>query len=141
MRNFSKLQKSAKLQKYAILLKKRFLCIFIHCGSLRDALGVTKALQRDRLCHVIDFKWFFNCDTRDATASAGSVTQPPHPPLGGWGLSHPSRHDFYSHSALMQRDGKIANFCRNDAGGKTEVPVVTQTGGSNQLSKIFHSKS
>ncbi|HCP9902554.1 TPA: hypothetical protein OGI49_005029 [Salmonella enterica] len=102
MRSFSKLQKSAKLQKYAILLKNRFLCIFSHCDSLRGALGVTSALQRDSLCHGIDFKGIFNCDVRDATASAGSVTQPPHPPLGGWGLSHPSRHGFYSHSALMQ---------------------------------------
>lgn len=83
MRNFSKLQKSAKLQKYAILLKIRFLCIFSYCDSLRGALGVTGALQRDRLCHGIDFKWFFGCDTRDTTASAGSVTQPPSTPFRG----------------------------------------------------------
>lgn len=78
MRNFL-----TKLHIFAILLKIRFLCIFSQCDSLRGALGVTGALQRDRLCHGIDFKWFFGCDTRDTTASAGSVTQPPSTPFRG----------------------------------------------------------
>lgn len=102
MRNFAKLQKSAKLQKNAVLIKIHSYCISIRCDSACEDSGVTRPLQRDRFCHYTDFKGFLTRYKRDTTASAGSVTQPPHPPLGGWGLSRPSRHGFYSHSALMQ---------------------------------------
>ncbi|HAB4051761.1 TPA_asm: hypothetical protein GBY29_18535 [Salmonella enterica subsp. diarizonae] len=140
MHNFAKLQKSAKLHKNAILIYMQSISIFMQRNTIFWGQAQHKAQHRNKKCCATDFKGFFKRNKRNMTASEEAQHNPPLPPLGGRGLLRPSRCGFYSHSALMQCSVKIANFCRNDAGGKTEVPVVTQTGGSNQLSKIFHSK-
>ncbi|EIJ2215465.1 hypothetical protein LIA64_002655 [Salmonella enterica] len=117
MRNFAKLQKSAKWQKNAILIEMQLNRLVMHFNKALEIMRGTKAGQRDEVSDITDFKGFFICDERDTTASAGSGTQPPHPPLGGWGLSRPSRHGFYSHSVrmqcLMQQNTTAADFRQN----------------------------
>lgn len=102
MRNFAKLQKSAKWQKNAILIEMQLKRLVMHFNKALEIMRGTKAGQWGGVSNITDFKGFFIWDERDTTASAGSGTQPPHPPKGGWGLSRPSRCGFYSHSALMQ---------------------------------------
>ncbi|EIS6144211.1 hypothetical protein L0C16_001882 [Salmonella enterica] len=87
MRNFAKLQKSAKWQKNAILIEMQLNRLVMHFNKALEIMRGTKAGQRDWVSNITDFKGFFIWDERDTTASAGSGTQPPHPPpLGGGGV-------------------------------------------------------
>ncbi|EIM6979170.1 hypothetical protein LNU76_005001 [Salmonella enterica] len=89
MRNFAKLQKSAKWQKNAILIEMQLNRLVMHFNKALEIMRGTKAGQRDEVSDITDFKGFFIWDERDTTASAGSGTQPPHPPLGGVGFVPP----------------------------------------------------
>lgn len=80
MRNFAKWQKSA------ILIEMQLNRLVMHFNKALEIMRGTKAGQRDGISSTTDFKGFFIRDERDTTASAGSGTQPPHPPKGGWGL-------------------------------------------------------
>ncbi|EAQ9804297.1 hypothetical protein EAN25_05840 [Salmonella enterica] len=102
MRNFAKLQKSAKLQKNADSKNMHIKCINSQRNKYFYQQAQHKAQQRNKKCCATDFKGFFRRNRRNTTASVVAQHQPPHPPLGGWGLLRPSRCGFYSHSALMQ---------------------------------------
>lgn len=96
------LQKITNLHKNAELIFMQLFCIKNHSFLAGQVLAGQGAGQRDGICPSVDFKGFSNRDKRDTTASAGSGTQPPLPPLGGRGLSHPSRPNFYSSDIHMQ---------------------------------------
>ncbi|WP_079953125.1 hypothetical protein [Salmonella enterica] len=102
MRNFAKLQKSAKLQKNADSKNMHIKCINSQRNKYFYQQAQHKAQQRNKKCCATDFKGFFRRNRRNTTASVVAQHQPPHPPLGGWGLLRPSRCGFYSHSVLMQ---------------------------------------
>lgn len=99
---FTNSQKITNLHKNAESIFMQMFCIKNHLLLAGQILAGQGAGQRDKICHDIDFKGFSNRDKRDTTASAGSGTQPPLPPLGGRGLSHPSRPNFYSMNIHMQ---------------------------------------
>lgn len=94
--------KTTSLHKNTNLIYMQKICMFIHLILTGQIQAGQVPGQRDRVCPGTDFKGFFTRDNRDITASVGSGTQPPLPPLGGRGLSHPSRLDFYSLNIHMQ---------------------------------------
>lgn len=102
MCNFTDSQKPTNLHFYATLVAMQTYCIKNHGDNEILKNTVTQALHGDRLCHRFDFKGFLFGDNGDTTASAGPVTQPPLPPLGGRGLSPTSRHLIYSLNTHMQ---------------------------------------
>ena len=95
-------QKITNLHKNAELIFMQLFCIKNHLFLAGQILAGQGAGQRDKICPSVDFKGFSYRGKRDTTASAGSGTQPPLPPLGGRGLSHPSRPNFYSSNIHMQ---------------------------------------
>ncbi|MDL4916166.1 MAG: hypothetical protein QRY16_21105 [Enterobacterales bacterium endosymbiont of Blomia tropicalis] len=102
MIKFTNLQKITNLHKNAESIFMQLFCIKNHLFLARQILAGQDAGQRDMICPSVDFKGVSNRDKRDITASAGSGTQPPLPPLGGRGLSHLSRPNFYSSNIHMQ---------------------------------------
>ncbi|HGB4871166.1 TPA: hypothetical protein ACIVK9_005100 [Salmonella enterica subsp. enterica serovar Muenchen] len=137
MRNFAKLQKSAKLQKNAISYFMQFICIGMRfCGAIKKH-RVTRPLQRDRVHYDFDFKEFLKCDKRDTTASAGSVTQPPLPPLGGRGLSRPSRHGFLFTEWLYAMWCQNRKFLQKRCGGQNGSACCDADGRERPALKNF----
>lgn len=102
MIKFTNSQEITNLHKNAESIFMQLFCIKNHLFLAGQILAGQSVGQRDRICPNVDFKGFSYRDKRDATASAGSGTQPPLPPLGGRGLSHPSRPIFYSSNIHMQ---------------------------------------
>ncbi|EIE9851370.1 hypothetical protein LFB55_003589 [Salmonella enterica] len=59
MRNFAKLQKSAKWQKNAILIEMQLNRLVMHFNKALEIMRGTKAGQRDEVSDITDFKGFF----------------------------------------------------------------------------------
>ncbi|HCP9902551.1 TPA: hypothetical protein OGI49_005026 [Salmonella enterica] len=141
MRNFAKLQKSSKLHKNAALIYMQFISIFMQRNTIFWGQAQHKTQHRNKKCCATDFKGFFKRNKRNMTASEEAQHNPPLPPLGGRGFVAPEPLRFlFTFSAYAAR-WQNCKFLQKRCGGLSEVPVVTQTGGSNQLSKIFNSKS
>ncbi|HGI9864303.1 TPA: hypothetical protein ACJVS1_001702 [Salmonella enterica subsp. enterica serovar Montevideo] len=89
MRNFAKLQKSAKLHKNAILIYMQSISIFMQRNTIFWGQAQHKTQHRNKKCCATDFKGFFKRNKRNMTASEEAQHNPPLPPLGGRGFVAP----------------------------------------------------
>lgn len=83
MRNFAKLQKSAKLHKNAILIYMQSISIFMQRNTIFYGQAQHKTQHRNKKCCSTDFKGFFKRNKRNMTASEEAQHNPPLPPFRG----------------------------------------------------------
>ncbi|EIT5351201.1 hypothetical protein L2J38_004457 [Salmonella enterica] len=80
MRNFAKLQKSAKWQKNAILIEMQLNRLVMHFNKALEIMRGTKAGQRDEVSDITDFKGFLFV-TSGTPRLAQEAGHNPHTPL------------------------------------------------------------